>query len=102
MSKKGVYGKYILHKRDGSKCDPEACYFVLRLDTDAAARQAARTYAGYCMNRELAKDLVECVSWLDNPPKCSCAGRNDGINNCPLHDSLHDPVWRYGEEGDGK
>lgn len=57
MAKKGIYGKYIVKKADGSKCDPNAVYFVLRLDTDAAARKAMSTYADDCSNKQLAKEI---------------------------------------------
>lgn len=40
-----LYKKYIVKKRNGSKVDPNAQYFVLRLDTDPAARVAALAYA---------------------------------------------------------
>lgn len=42
---RGLYRKYIIAKADGSPMDPNADYFVLRLDTDQAARGAARNYA---------------------------------------------------------
>lgn len=41
---KGYYKKYYVTKRQGTT-DPEAEYFVLRLDTDADARRAAALYA---------------------------------------------------------
>jgi hypothetical protein len=44
MEDKGLHGKYRIEKTDGTPVDPEAMYFVLRLDTDAAARSAAWTY----------------------------------------------------------
>lgn len=39
--------------------DPEAVYFVLRLDADPIARMAARTYAWWAnqVNQKLAEDL---------------------------------------------
>lgn len=37
--------KYNITKADGSPCDPEAVYFVLRLDVDPHARTAMMTYA---------------------------------------------------------
>ena len=40
-----LYDKYVIAKRDGSPIDPKAQYFVLRLDSDACARAAARSYA---------------------------------------------------------
>ena len=65
---KGLYGKYIITKADGSPVDPNADYFVLRLDTDPAARHAARTYARnmYDRNHALADELdARCAkhSW---------------------------------------
>lgn len=59
---RGVYCKYHITKAGGSPCDPEACYFVLRLDTDTAARVAARAYAEACGNRELRRDLLALVN----------------------------------------
>lgn len=58
---KGLYGKYVISKADGSTVDPDADYFVLRLDTDARARHAARTYARNIesVNPKLAADIRE-------------------------------------------
>ncbi len=41
----GLKKKYIVTKADGSSVDPDAQYFVLRIDTDRCARLALRTYA---------------------------------------------------------
>ncbi len=41
----GLKKKYIVTKADGSAVDPDAQYFVLRIDTDRCARLALRTYA---------------------------------------------------------
>ncbi len=63
---KGLYGKYVITKADGSPTAPEADYFVLRLDTDPAARHAARTYARNIQSKNptLAKDLrARCDRW---------------------------------------
>jgi hypothetical protein len=64
----GVYGKYTVSKADGSPVDPDAFYFVLRLDTDPAAREAIVHYADVIMdsNPTLAKDLMARVLWYDN------------------------------------
>lgn len=43
---KGYYRKYVISKIDGSPIDPEADYFVLRVDSDQDAREAAKHYAG--------------------------------------------------------
>lgn len=50
MSDQGLYSKYNVSKVDGSKVDPEAIYFVLRLDTDPHARKAAEAYADSLMD----------------------------------------------------
>ena len=61
-----LYDKYVIAKRDGSPLDPKARYFVLRLDSDACARVAARMYAN-CIDMTwpgLAKDLRALVHSL--------------------------------------
>lgn len=91
----GIKMKYILTKADGSNVDSHACYFVLRLDTDKAARKAMRVYAAKCDNQSLQEDIIACLDWLDRPPPCTCGGR-DRHNWCPFHDPfLGNPVWRY-------
>jgi len=58
-----LYRKYKIEKADGSPVDPDAVYFVLRLDTDAAAREAALKYAE-CIRPtqpEFADDIWELV-----------------------------------------
>lgn len=45
VEQQGILNKYIVTKTDGSPVDPNARYFVLRIDTDEAARSAALTYA---------------------------------------------------------
>jgi hypothetical protein len=62
-SKSGLFGKYIVHKADGSPVSPEADYFVLRLDTDPAARAAVLEYANrvFFEAPRLARDLRERV-----------------------------------------
>lgn len=62
-----LYSKYVVTKADGSPTDPKADYFVLRLDTDPAARLAAHCYA-----REIAAEfpgtaaeLQDKIDWYD-------------------------------------
>ena len=50
---RGWYDKYRVEKLDGDT-DPAADYFVLRLDTDPAARIAALSYAASCRDSKLA------------------------------------------------
>lgn len=95
---KGVYGKYVITRRDNRKIDPDACLFVLRLDTDPAARKAMRQYARSCRrtNAALANDIERCLNELEAPP-CGC---REAI--CP-HTPMFSQVWRYGEsEPEGK
>ena len=63
MGKKGFYHKYIIKKADGSPISPMADYFVLRLDTDRAARIAAMAYAEAILsqNPRLAGDLADRI-----------------------------------------
>jgi hypothetical protein len=84
--------KYKIEKLDGSQVDPEACYFVLRLDTDPAARKAAMEYARTCDDRELAHKLTEAVTEIEAP--CTCRGV-DGY--CRKHGTFS-AVWRHGEQ----
>lgn len=60
---KGLYNKYIVSKVDGSPVDEDAVYFVLRLDTDFAARTAMAVYADVVRGRNpvLAGDILEML-----------------------------------------
>lgn len=53
--------KYIISKRSGDPVDPEAQYFVLRVDRDPHAFVALQAYAGSVRsdNEELANDIME-------------------------------------------
>lgn len=62
----GLYSKYHISKTDGSSIDENALYFVLRLDTDPAARLAAGTYADATDNSKLAEDLRYVLSVLSS------------------------------------
>lgn len=55
-------GKYIVTKADGNVLNPDAQCFVLRIDTDIAARAALNTYA-MCYEGSTLKD--ELLRWLD-------------------------------------
>lgn len=61
---KGLYKKYIVKRADGSPTDPDAKYFVLRIDTDPHARVALEVYAALVRedNPVLAVDIL---LWLD-------------------------------------
>lgn len=62
----GLFGKYRVSKADGTT-DPDAVYFVLRIDTDPAARRALTEYANcvWLSNPELADDLIALVKKYD-------------------------------------
>ena len=67
MAPDKLYEKYEVSKRDASPVDPQAVYFVLRLDTDLCARCAALHYAecirpGQPGLAEDLRDLVESVT----------------------------------------
>ena len=85
MGQKGVFGKYIIQKASGRPLDPEACYFVLRLDTDHAARRAMAQYARSCRreNPRLARDIEACICELED---------GASLNFSPSK------VWRAGPE----
>jgi len=55
MSK--LYNKYRIVKTDNTPTDPDAVYFVLRIDTDPAARVALLVYADHCGDDRLASEL---------------------------------------------
>lgn len=77
----GLFGKYVIRKRDGTPMDPQAAYFVLRVDGDAYARKAMRVYARAVKaeNPELAKDIAR---WLWNfAPGAACGCREAGCGH---------------------
>lgn len=57
----GLFSKYTVTKTDGSPVDPNAKYFVLRLDKDPAAIEALLTYADQCDDLALAEDLLQTL-----------------------------------------
>jgi hypothetical protein len=57
----GLFKKYIVKKADGSDVDPDAQYFVLRVDTDDDARFALATYARWQPDEDLRTDLLAWV-----------------------------------------
>ena len=67
-NERGFYQKYIVQKASGNPVDPEARYFVLRVDEDPAARAALRTYAYATPNNALCADLLKWLLWLGDLP----------------------------------
>ena len=59
-----LFGKYVVTKANGEDVDPDAQYFVLRVDTDSDASWAVRDYAELIDEKdpELSKQIIE---WLD-------------------------------------
>lgn len=76
---KGLYQKYRIEKTDGTPTDPKAVYFVLRLDTDLAARRAAATYAHACGedNPQLAADLLALLQAIEHDLKLEVHDEKD-------------------------
>jgi len=60
----GLYNKYVIAKESGEPLDPDAEYFVLRIDSDPAARMALRYFCLYCA-AELAAELQHLLERLD-------------------------------------
>lgn len=58
-----LYNKYIVQKSDGSPVDPNAQYFVLRIDTDPAARHAVLMYA-YHIGAEDPQFAEQLRNWV--------------------------------------
>jgi hypothetical protein len=87
---KGLYNKYQVTKTDGSPVDPEAEYFVLRLDTDEAARAALACYAEhiYEKNPALADEIWQKLEGYEvRCPTCGwnpmAAAPEDWDERCP-------------------
>lgn len=60
-----LYEKYApLKKADGSPTDPKAQYFVLRIDTDPAAREALATYANAIERAGDGEFAEELRAWI--------------------------------------
>ncbi len=59
-----LYQKYDVQKMDGTPVDPDAQYFVLRIDKDPHARRALRKYALSVAteNTDFGRDLIR---WLN-------------------------------------
>ena len=47
-----LFNKYKIEKQDGSLVDPQAQYFILRIDTDPHARYAGYAYAASISGRD--------------------------------------------------
>jgi hypothetical protein len=66
--KAGLFGKYLVAKRDGTPLDPEAKYFVVRYDAKAAHGDIGRTTLAYYASAiesempELAVELRNAIN----------------------------------------
>lgn len=58
---KGIYNKYEIRKRNGEPIDEDAVYFVLRLDTDPAARYAMWKYIEH---ESVGKTLKDDITFM--------------------------------------
>ena len=66
-----LYHKYNITKADGSPVDPDARYFILRIDTDPAAREVLLSYAKAIEleNPLFADELRGWVRYHETPTK---------------------------------
>lgn len=66
-----IFDKYIVQKSDGSPINPNAQYFVLRIDTDPAARKAALRYSSYISQTDpdFADEIFQWVMQFENQDK---------------------------------
>lgn len=58
-----LFSKYHITKKDGSPVDPNAQYFVLRIDADSAARAAVMVYA-MCVEKDDPQFAGELRAWV--------------------------------------
>jgi hypothetical protein len=65
MEQTGWYTKYKIERMDGRPIDPNACYFVLRLDKDPVARKAMLVYASSTEDAQLGADIMQVLNDLD-------------------------------------
>ena len=72
-----LYNKYVVTKADGSSVDPEAQYFILRIDTDPAARYALNAYALHIFkdNPQFAGELLAWIEKCEIASNKACSGR---------------------------
>jgi hypothetical protein len=78
----GLFNKYIVQKSDGSPIDPNAQYFVLRVDTDPAARAALKVYAAY-VDEDQPNFSDELYRWVDKYDSAPNTGlQSDGCPEC--------------------
>jgi len=97
----GLHGRYWIRKADGRLCDPDAIYFVLRLDKGGsdpahlkAGRFAARMYALHLQIskaahlEQLAKELSELCDKIDHDEQVDFPG----FNVSELRDMLGNPL----------
>jgi hypothetical protein len=88
--REGLYGKYRIAKVGGSPVDPNADYFVLRLDSDPVARRAALQYSYMTPDRTLAIGLQEKLTKY-NPKMEDCI-------NLQFFGMEKPRIWRITEE----
>jgi len=61
----GLYHKYKVEKENGEPISPDAQYFVLRIDTDPAARAAMLTYADEIEKNHEAGFAARIREWVN-------------------------------------
>jgi len=97
----GLHGRYWIRKADGRLCDPDAVYFVLRLDNGGsdqahikAGRFAARMYSLFLQTikathlQQLAEELVALCNTIDYDEQVDFPG----FNVVEIRDMFVNPV----------
>jgi hypothetical protein len=80
-----LFDKYVIAHGDGTPVDPQAHYLVLRLDRpeNEAERWAARTFALFLKDRELAGQIIGAINRITADVRAefviSAMGRYAGI-----------------------
>lgn len=86
-----LYNKYNVTKANGEPTDPNAQYFVLRIDTDPAARVALIQYA---YTQEDLAFREELLDWA-----AKYYGKGDPVENLYLDESWAD-AWRERQDAE--
>lgn len=85
QSLKKLYHKYKVEKTNGEPVDPNAQYFVLRVDTDPAAQAAMLTYAAKMEQAGEVEFAEQIRDWIANLPAVKTAGSKNANKGNYIH-----------------
>jgi len=99
-----LFGKYNVTKASGEPTDPNAQYFVLRIDTDPAAMMALGFYASLHPDHTFRDELHQWMNQIEarkpmriplgTRVKCTLMARHE----CKVDDEIYG-FWVHDEEG---